>query len=161
MVDEKPPTLYLHNAHEHSRSIPPHSQFPQPGNQGFSLPYNYPSPIIVMPPWGLPGNQGQYGAMAAASNTVAVPSELTESQSQVSQPTPSASVKIPNIVQWFCYLNKDERRNKDGIIFSPYGINLRAKGFICLSQLTLDFFKLSDLQDWLGIEVGTAILIMQ
>jgi hypothetical protein len=114
-----------------------------------------------MPPWGLPGNQGQYEAMATASNMVAGPSELTESQSQVSRPTPSASIEIPGIVQWFCYLDKDERRNKDGIIFSPFGINLKGKGFIRLSQLTLDFFKLSDLQDWLGIEVGTAILIMQ
>jgi len=95
-----------------------------------------------MLPWGLPGNQGQYGAMAAASNMVVASSELTESQSQVSQPTPSssaksftpsASIKIPNIIQWFCYLNKDNRQNKDGIIFSPYGINLKAKGFICLS----------------------------
>ncbi|KAI6029523.1 hypothetical protein PISMIDRAFT_101506, partial [Pisolithus microcarpus 441] len=34
-------------------------------------------------------------------------------------------------------------------------------GFLCLSQLTLDFFGLSDLQPWLGIEVGTAVMIMQ
>ena len=99
MVDEKPPILYLYNACEHSCSISPHLQFSWPENQGFSLPYNYLSPIIIMLPWGLPGNQGQYRAMAAASNTVAVPSELTESQSRVSQPTPSASVEIPNIVQ--------------------------------------------------------------
>jgi hypothetical protein len=124
-----------------------------------------------MPPWGLPGSQGQYGTMAVASNMVpAVHSELTESQSHILQPTHSSSTKsvthsasfeIPDIVQWFCYLDKDDRRNQDGIIFSPYGINLKAKGFIRLSQLTLEFFKLSDLQDWLGIEVGTAILIMQ
>ena len=73
----------------------------------------------------------------------------------------TASFEISDIVQWFCYLDKDDRQNQDGIIFSPYGINLKAKGFIRLSQLTLEFFKLSDLQDWLGIEVGTAILIMQ
>ncbi|KIK26840.1 hypothetical protein PISMIDRAFT_94059 [Pisolithus microcarpus 441] len=35
------------------------------------------------------------------------------------------------------------------------------KGFIRISQLSPDFVKLSDLQEWLRIDVGTAILIMQ
>ncbi|KIK10992.1 hypothetical protein PISMIDRAFT_82123, partial [Pisolithus microcarpus 441] len=41
------------------------------------------------------------------------------------------------------------------------GTMLREKGFIRISQLSPDFVKLSDLQDWLGVDVGTAILIMQ
>jgi hypothetical protein len=52
-------------------------------------------------------------------------------------------------------------RNKDDIVFAPYGDVLKKKGFIRITQLTLDFFSLKDLQEWLGIEVGTAILIMQ
>jgi hypothetical protein len=28
-------------------------------------------------------------------------------------------------------------------------------------QLTLDFINLKDIQEWLGVKVGTAILIMQ
>ncbi|KAI6033626.1 hypothetical protein PISMIDRAFT_113855, partial [Pisolithus microcarpus 441] len=58
-------------------------------------------------------------------------------------------------------LDHHEQHNQDGLTFAPYGPILRAKGFLCLSQLTLDFFGLSDLQTWLGIEVGTAVLIMQ
>ncbi|KIO09223.1 hypothetical protein M404DRAFT_132539 [Pisolithus tinctorius Marx 270] len=38
---------------------------------------------------------------------------------------------------------------------------LRDKGFMHVSQLTTGFVQLSELQDWLGIKRGTAILIMQ
>jgi hypothetical protein len=72
-----------------------------------------------------------------------------------------ATITIPDIVSWFSYLDRHEQRNKDGIIFAPYGVTLKAKGFLRLSQLTLEFIQLKDLQEWLGIEVGTAILIMQ
>ena len=46
-------------------------------------------------------------------------------------------------------------------MFAPYGVKLKAKGFLRISQLTLEFIQLKDLQEWLGIEVGIAILIMQ
>ncbi|KAI6012011.1 hypothetical protein BKA83DRAFT_104934, partial [Pisolithus microcarpus] len=68
---------------------------------------------------------------------------------------------IPDIVSWFAFLDHHEQHNQDGLTFAPYGPILRAKGFLHLSQLTLDFFGLSDLQTWLGIEVRTAVLIMQ
>jgi hypothetical protein len=41
-------------------------------------------------------------------------------------------------------LNTNEERNKDDIVFAPYGAILKDKGFLCLSQLTLDIFTLED-----------------
>jgi hypothetical protein len=38
---------------------------------------------------------------------------------------------------------------------------LKDKGFLQITQLMLDFVTLQDLQAWLDIEVGIAILIMQ
>ena len=58
-------------------------------------------------------------------------------------------------------LDTNEERNKDGIVFAPYGATLKEKGFFCLSQLTLDIFTLKDLQEWLGISAGSAMLVMQ
>jgi hypothetical protein len=72
-----------------------------------------------------------------------------------------ASVEFPDVVRWFQYLDEHEQRSKDGIQFSPYGIVLRDKGFLRVNQLTLDFLKLTDLQEWLGMNVGTAVMIMQ
>jgi len=68
---------------------------------------------------------------------------------------------IPDIITWFSYLDRHEVRNKDGIIFAPYGHILKAKRFDWLSQLTPEFVEVEDLQAWLDIEVGIAILIME
>jgi len=122
-----------------------------------------------MPPLGLPGNQGpvglQYGTAAAMSNGLVGSQSHTFPQQSLPSPQPFTppipNPEIPNIVQWFKYLDQDERRNKDGITFAPYGATLKAKGFLRISQLTSEFVKLPDLQAWLGIEVGTVILILE
>lgn len=67
----------------------------------------------------------------------------------------------PDIVTWCQYLDSHKGRNQDGVVFAPFGALLKNKGFVRLTQLTSDFVGLKDLQGWLGIEVGTAILIMQ
>ena len=72
-------------------------------------------------------------------------------------PSPSFQSDV-DIITWFSYLDRHEKRNKDGITFAPYGHILMAKSFVWLSQLT--FVELSDLQAWLDIEVGAAILIL-
>ena len=80
-------------------------------------------------------------------------------------PSPAASgtpdVLAPVLVGWFMYLDQHKQQNKDGLIFLPYGPIMKANGFIHLSQLTLNYLKLSNLQDILNIDLGTAILIMQ
>jgi hypothetical protein len=129
--------------------------------------YGYPQgPIpMPMPVWGYPGGMppppaGQYFGtqlpmMMNSAHTMSTSASATTSESNA---TP---VIIPDVVAWFAYLDQHEERSKDGIVFAPYGVRLKAKGFLRISQLTLDFIQLKDLQDWLGIEVGTAILIMQ
>ncbi|KIK91028.1 hypothetical protein PAXRUDRAFT_150470, partial [Paxillus rubicundulus Ve08.2h10] len=42
-----------------------------------------------------------------------------------------------------------------------FGPILKDQGFLCLLQLSLEYFGLADLQKWLGISAGTAVLIMQ
>ena len=97
-------------------------------------------------------------------------STLTQTMSSASQvgstiasnhDTNTMPIIFPDVVAWFAYLDQHEERNKDDIVFAQYGVKLKAKGFRRITQLTLDFIQLKDLQDWLGIEVGTAILIMQ
>ncbi|KIO09797.1 hypothetical protein M404DRAFT_930370, partial [Pisolithus tinctorius Marx 270] len=80
-----------------------------------------------------------------------------------SSPSTSSSPPLPptDIILWFSSLDLNEQQNADGVTFAPFGHMLVKKGFVCISQLTPTFVKLQDLQVWLGIEVGTAILIMQ
>lgn len=157
-IDEKPLTLHLNNARSQSRapSTPAHSS----EQMGFPVPFMPPG-VFGYPPmmsmWGYPPQgvssipqPGQhFGAPAPTLNPAPVPNSM------------ATAVIIPDIVAWFAYLDRHEQRNKDGIVFAPYGVTLKEKGFLRLSQLTLDFIQLKDLQEWLGIEVGIAILIMQ
>ena len=163
-IDEKPATLYLQSAKPPSRSSTPHppdqTQFPGPFMQ-----YGYPPapiaiPQVAMPMWSYPAHgptgasqPGQIFAPAPMMNSTHVPGNFTTSDAM--------AIKIPDVASWFSYLDRHEQRNKDEITFAPYGVMLKAKGFLRLSQLTLEYVQLRDLQEWLGIEVGTAILIMQ
>ncbi|KAF9223819.1 hypothetical protein BS17DRAFT_781267 [Gyrodon lividus] len=61
-IDEKPLKLIFQDARPRGRStaLPatqlPHTMPPRlPGPAG---PYGYPPPVIVLPPWGIPGYQG-------------------------------------------------------------------------------------------------------
>jgi hypothetical protein len=149
-IDEKPTTLYLNNARNPSRSSTPHPD--QMGLPPFTpaLPGMYGGHAPLPPPmWGY---QGHYFGM---------PPPVMNPMPTLGTVPNVATITIPDIVSWFSYLDRHEQRNKDGIIFAPYGVTLKAKGFLRLSQLTLEFIQLKDLQEWLGIEVGTAILIMQ
>lgn len=178
-VDEKPLKIILPNARPRTRSslaTNPAMQMPQMPHLGLPGPagsYGYPPPVIVLPPWVPPGYQGIGSGQPLLSTSTEVQLRGT-SLCDTRNPTPSSSntpslsphptipiTDIPDIVSWFAFLDRHEQRNQDGLTFTPYGPILKAKGFLRLSQLTLDFFRLSDLQTWLGIEVGTAILIMQ
>ena len=155
MIEEKPATLSLHTVRPSSQAsmprLPDQMGFPglYPIAQGM---YGYPQAPV--PLWGYPGIPplGQYSGTQ--------PPMMTQATS-ASSSTNITPVTMPDVVAWFTYLDWHEECNKDGIVFAPYGVRLKAKGFLCISQLTLDFIQLRDLQDWLGIEVGMAILIMQ
>ncbi len=132
-IEEKPVTLYLHSARSSSRATTPRPPGP-PDQLGYMGP--------VMPP-------GMYG------------------YPQGPFPMPMWSYPghgsggMPLSGQHFGMQPQHEERNKDGIIFAPYGVTLKSKGFLRISQLTSEYIQLKDLQEWLGIEIGTAILIMQ
>lgn len=67
----------------------------------------------------------------------------------------------PDIITWFSSLDQHpQRREKYGLTFAPYGPILRQKGFFHVSQLVSDYVKPSDVQEWLDVEVGVAILIL-
>lgn len=163
-VDVKPPTLYLHAARPQSRlSTPqPPDQLGFPNTFMQSGVYGYPPgaiPQVTMPMWGYPthglGPSGQPG------HYIGTPAPIMNPAPTCNNFATSNEVESPDIVAWFAFLDQHERRNKDPITFAPYGVMLKAKGFLRLSQLTLEYIQLRDLQEWLGIEVGTAILIMQ
>jgi hypothetical protein len=147
--------------------------FPGPYTMAPPGMYGYPQGPYSMPMWGYPGGPGMpppgqyFGTQLPMMNSTVtqttqagMPPVSTSGNTITSNAT---SVIIPDVqvVDWFAYLDQHEERNKDGIVFAPYGVRLRAKGFFRITQLTLEFIQLKDLQDWLGIEVGTAILIMQ
>ncbi|KAI9572444.1 hypothetical protein HD554DRAFT_2036032 [Boletus coccyginus] len=65
------------------------------------------------------------------------------------------------LIEWFSYLDTHGGRNKNGVVYSQFGPVLRAKGFSHLNHLSHKYIQLSDLEDWLGIEVGTVIDIFE
>ena len=159
-VDIKPPTLLLHEVRPRTRHGPamPHENSTQPINPGFNFPGQFAMPQMSHPFFIYPGGPSQsvqnmgfmpmpHGAAAAAPFKLA----------GVTQPP----IKYPDLIHWFASLDANEERNKDGIIFAPFGAILKDKGFLRLCQLTLDIFTLKDLQEWLGINAGSAVLIMQ
>jgi hypothetical protein len=61
---------------------------------------------------------------------------------------------------WFSYLDTHAGRNQDRIFFGPYGEKLESKGFRRIDLLKRDLITPSDLEEWLGIDTGTAFLIL-
>ncbi|KAI6125920.1 hypothetical protein EDD16DRAFT_1517042 [Pisolithus croceorrhizus] len=144
-IDKKPSRIHCEDARPRTHSSIPPTQVGHPP----TLPYpSYPPPIFVLPPWAPPGFQGgNYAPMQ--------PNKIAPHTSYNALPSnPSTSKpEIPDIISWLAYLDQHKQRNKDGIIFSQFGPVLQKMGFVCISQLLLDFIKLLDLQEWLGINL--------
>src|SRR5258707_11523341 len=69
--------------------------------------------------------------------------------------------EYPDVVTWSHYLANHPDRKDDGIDFKLIGDSLKLKGFIRITQFTSDLFGWKDLQECLGVETGTALLILQ
>ncbi|KAI6027238.1 hypothetical protein EDC04DRAFT_2899248 [Pisolithus marmoratus] len=69
--------------------------------------------------------------------------------------------EIPKVVPWFNYLEQHEKGPPCGVKFGDFGPMLDAKGFVHILQLLHDYISVGVLQGLLGIEMGTAILILQ
>ncbi|KAL4075231.1 hypothetical protein V8B97DRAFT_2022240 [Scleroderma yunnanense] len=171
-VNRKPPMLYLHDSRPHTHSTRAQLLLTQTdhSNPTFSGRYKYSHPFPFVLPWGPLGYQGSNGAFYAPGQPVELPlpTVLQTSQPAVhfapsQNPTAShdSDVLTPDIVSWFLFLDQHEWQNKNGICFALYGPIVREKGFIYLSQLTQEWVNLTELQDLLSINFGTAILIMQ
>ncbi|KAI6038351.1 hypothetical protein EDC04DRAFT_2604071 [Pisolithus marmoratus] len=71
-------------------------------------------------------------------------------------------VSFPDIIRWFSFLDERLRRDPHADVtvnFSAFGPVLRAKGFLNIAQLSRDYAPVETLQAWLGVEVGTALII--
>ena len=132
-IEEKPATLHLQSIRSSSRATMPRPSDPthQTGFMGPVMPpgmYGYP-PVMPMP-WNYPG---------LGSGGVPLPACLPGQYFGTQPPMPTvdqtsasnmAPIVIPDVIAWFSYLDQHEERNKDNIIFAPYGIALKSKGFL-------------------------------
>ncbi|KAI6097620.1 hypothetical protein EDD16DRAFT_1719116 [Pisolithus croceorrhizus] len=153
MIDKKPSGIRCEDARPHTCSSAPPVQVRHPPTILYP---SYLPPIFVLPPWGPPGFQGgNYAPMQ--------PTSIASNSSHNAPPSnPSASEpEIPDIISWLVYLDQHKQWNKDGIVFSQFRLVLQKMGFVHISQLSLNFIKLLELQDLLGINLGTAISLMQ
>ncbi|KAI9566566.1 hypothetical protein HD554DRAFT_2274127 [Boletus coccyginus] len=160
MIDEKPVRLALENA-PHARSSSNQQNGAPMGQPSFPVGYRYPGcppPIFVLPQWGAgPQGTGLPGQLSAQSGLSAPTSQNVHSVS----PAPGLLKPVPDLIEWFSYLDTHGGRNKDRVVYSQFGPVLRAKGFYRLNHLSRKYIQLSELQDWLDIEIGTAINIFE
>ncbi|KAH0832282.1 hypothetical protein J3R83DRAFT_13281 [Lanmaoa asiatica] len=68
---------------------------------------------------------------------------------------------IPEVIPWFTSLEQRVKKPPCGVKFGELGVELESKGFVQISQLLHHYISTQTLQDLLGIEIGTVILILQ
>ena len=65
------------------------------------------------------------------------------------------------VEHWFQALENNEARNQQRLNFAEHGRILKQNGFQCITQLSRNIIGIKDLQEWLGIDAGTAAFIME
>ena len=161
MVDKKPPSVATQNAR------------PRTQNVGSGLVTDPDHPVVQnqMGPGPMPTIPSPV-AQACPSPQPSILQPLLDSSHQSHSALPSSgamsplnslgsAVPIPDIIPWFEHLEKHEKKPPGGAKFSDFGPILEAKGFDRISQLTHEYIPIDLLQQWLGIEYGTAVLIFQ
>jgi hypothetical protein len=131
------------------------------------MPFFYPGqsvPGMFSNTQGIPGLSPPFAPNAQCEPPLPIqatgtPNHTTPSSSESC--TPTASIDSVEIVSWLLYLDGHKIRSKDEICFSAYGQGFTRNGFIWISQLTSRFVTPEKLVEWLGIEIGHAILILQ
>ncbi|KAF8431517.1 hypothetical protein L210DRAFT_866544, partial [Boletus edulis BED1] len=151
---------------------------PVPMHAPAPVPYAYPPPpVIVVPPaapaWGGRGPHGPHGYpgypplaphpmaghAAAHMSHPTTPSLLTV---ELPNANPTETVPFPDIIRWFSFLDqrvRNDPRVNVTVDFTTFGPILQVKGFLNISQLSHDYVSVADLQAWLGVQIGTAIVI--
>ncbi|KAF8417369.1 hypothetical protein L210DRAFT_3511402 [Boletus edulis BED1] len=185
-VDEKPLSLLSLTKRSKSQDglevAAGHMMQPVPVAPPMPAPYAYPPPpVIVMPPaapWGMQHGYPGYLPPATLGSLPPAHTTLRHSTSHpatLSLPTtpslltvdlpnenPPETVPFPDIIRWFSFL--DQRLRHDPCVnvsmdFSAFGPVLQAKGFLDIAQLSGNYVSVENLQAWLGVEVGTALVI--
>ncbi|KAH9955581.1 hypothetical protein BGW80DRAFT_1258085 [Lactifluus volemus] len=67
----------------------------------------------------------------------------------------------PDIPTWFRYLDVYPGQNRGHIKFEPLAASLVKREFVCITQLATDLVTCKDLEKWLGVKIGMAVLIKQ
>ncbi|KAH0831895.1 hypothetical protein J3R83DRAFT_12776 [Lanmaoa asiatica] len=133
------------------------------GQPSFSMGYGrypgYAPPIFVLPPqWGPQGGTNPLPLSLQPPQSTG----MSGSAKLLAQPGLSAPALLaPELTKWLTYLDTHSRRNQDGIVYTDFGPVLKQRGFYRLHHLSRKYIQLLDLQDWLHIDVGTAINIFE
>lgn len=154
-VEEKPVKLPLSARNPQSASAPPLNA-PLPPSAPTPITGSYPpQPIMPDYPYMAQHAPVYYPGPSYPQQPSVYPAMMPANQGI------NPSIEYPEIPKWFRYLDNHKIRNKDGIVFSSFGDTLSDKGFFRISQLSPEYVSLEDLEGWLHINRGTAILIMQ
>jgi hypothetical protein len=163
MLDEKPASLVLSRARPHGQSA---SYSLHEGSLAVGTGIGMQQPIIIYPGMLQDIMKSSQSASAPAA-IMAPPQALPSGQianSVMGQPTSSTSASPDaasiDIIAWFEMLDRHPQWNKDGILYSKYGPLLKEMDFYRISQLTTGDVTKNDLQEWLGVKVGTAVSIL-
>jgi hypothetical protein len=76
-------------------------------------------------------------------------------------PSSPPSIETLEIEHWFQALEDNKVRNQMGLNFADHGRILKQNGFQRITQLSRNIIGIKDLQEWLGIDAGTAAFIME
>jgi hypothetical protein len=115
---------------------------------------------MLPPAW----HAAQYPQAVGTSNPLPSTATLTSSHGAPQPGLTMASRPDPESLQierWFEVLESDVMRNQRGIEFGKFGRVLTQNGFTRITQLSRNIISIKDLQDWLGIDAGTAAFIME
>lgn len=115
----------------------------QMGSQNF-----IPIPFIFPPTW------PQYQLQPP-------PSTVAPMTTHPSHSPPQTHVESLDIEPWFQALESNPVCNRKGLEFGKFGRMLVQNSFDRITQLSCDIIHLRDLQDWLGIDAGTAAFIIE
>jgi hypothetical protein len=132
-VDKKPAGLKLQESRSHGRAT-------------------------SKPPASLVHDPYQHRNPARSESYSPEPTAAPSAPPPVAVPT---SASFPGVTRWFKSLDEHEDRNQDGILYAPFGSILHERGFFRITQLDLEFVTTKDLEEWLEVKLGVAVLIMQ
>ncbi len=124
------------------------------GPSPFQMGNYIPIPFMLPPSWP-PQYPGPYAGVPPG------PAATTSMSNHGSMPSSPPSIETLEIEHWFQSLEDDKARNQKRLNFADHGRILKQNGFERITQLSRNIIGIKDLQEWLGIDAGTAAFIME